>query len=74
MKKKKQLRTLIKVKLKKGSMKKLLYFAITLFVATSCSDGGRGEVIGAGGRGIWYHPDPYGMLYIPAGGLYYGAK
>ena len=44
MKKKKQLRTLIKVKLKKGSMKKLLYCAITLFVASSCSDGGRGEV------------------------------
>jgi formylglycine-generating enzyme required for sulfatase activity len=72
MKKKKQLRTLIKVKLKKGSMKKLLYFAITLFLGTSCSDGGRGEVIGASGRGLWYHPDPYGMLYIPAGGYTMG--
>ena len=65
--KKKQLRTVAKVKLKKGSMKKLLYFAITLFVATSCSDGGRGEVLGVMGRALWYHPDPYGMLYIPAG-------
>jgi hypothetical protein len=72
MKNKKQLRTLIKVKLKKGSMKKLLYFAITLFLGTSCSDGGRGEVIGASGRGLWYHPDPYGMLYIPAGGYTMG--
>ena len=53
-------------------MKKLLYFAITLFLGTSCSDGGRGEVIGASGRPLWYHPDPYGMLYIPAGGFTMG--
>ena len=61
------MRTLTGVKLKKGSMRKLLYFVITVFIATSCSDGSRGELVGVMGRGAWYHPDPYGMLYIPAG-------
>ncbi len=48
-------------------MRKLLYFAIIALTLSSCSDGGRGELVGVLGRQAWYHPDPYGMLYIPAG-------
>jgi hypothetical protein len=48
-------------------MKKLLYFlAVALFLG-SCAGGSRGELVGVQGREQWFMPDPYGMLYIPAG-------
>jgi formylglycine-generating enzyme required for sulfatase activity len=49
-------------------MKKLLFvFVVVTTVLSSCGDGGRGELIGVQGRRPWFQPDPYGMLYIPAG-------
>ena len=53
-------------------MRKILYFVITALVVTSCAEGNRGELVGVMGRGAWYHPDPYGMLYIPAGSFTMG--
>ena len=54
-------------------MKKLFYFIIVLFVASSCaSSGAGGELMGVLGRPVWYQTDPYGMLYIPAGAFNMG--
>lgn len=48
-------------------MKNLLYFAIVAATLVSCGSGSRGELVGVLGRETWYHNDPFGMLYIPAG-------
>jgi formylglycine-generating enzyme len=48
-------------------MKKLLYLALIALSVSSCMETNRGELVGVLGRRIWYHPDLYGMMYIPAG-------
>ena len=48
-------------------MKKLLLFLSVILLSASCSNSGRGYLIGAQDRPDWYQPDPYGMLYIPMG-------
>ena len=55
-------------------MKKLFYFISIAFIISSCATGGggSGEVVGVLGRPVWYSTDPYGMLYIPAGGFNMG--
>ena len=53
-------------------MKKILYLIAIVTLFTSCSEGSRGELTGVYGRQVWYHPDPYGMLYIPAGSFNMG--
>ena len=54
-------------------MKKLFYFIVVVVVATSCAtSAGNGELVGVLGRPVWYQTDPYGMLYIPAGGFNMG--
>ena len=55
-------------------MKKLFYFLSIAFIITSCVTGADqyGEVIGVQGRMPYYSTDPYGMLYIPAGGFNMG--
>lgn len=57
-------------------MKKLFIFGLValLGVLTSCLGGSRGELVGVLGRQVWYQPDPYGMLYIPAGSYNMGAS
>ena len=53
-------------------MKKLLYLLIITLAVSSCAESNRGELVGVLGRRAWYHPDLYGMLYIPAGGFTMG--
>ncbi len=48
-------------------MKKLLFSVIVLGFLASCGGGESGELVGVQGRRVWYVPQPYGMLYIPAG-------
>ena len=48
-------------------MKKTLYFLVVVLFLGSCAGGSRGELLGSPGRAPWFMPDPYGMLYIPAG-------
>ena len=48
-------------------MKKTLYFLAVVLFLGSCAGGSRGELLGSPGRAPWFMPDPYGMLYIPAG-------
>ena len=58
--------------IKNGSMKKILYLIVMVTIFSSCMEGSRGELTGVYGRSLWYHPDPYGMLYIPAGSFNMG--
>ena len=54
-------------------MKKLFYFIIVVVFASSCGGSGvNGELVGVMNRPIWYQPDPFGMLYIPAGSFNMG--
>ena len=56
-------------------MKKILGLTIIVgAVLQSCSGGNRGELVGVQNRPMWYHPDPYGMVYIPAGSYNMGAS
>ncbi|MEI6507413.1 MAG: SUMF1/EgtB/PvdO family nonheme iron enzyme [Bacteroidota bacterium] len=39
----------------------------------SCGSGGdRGELTGAQGRRPWFHPQPYGTIYVPSGSIHVG--
>ena len=54
-------------------MKNIIYIAfISVVLLSGCAGGGGGELVGVYGRALWYHPDPYGMLYIPAGSFNMG--
>ena len=53
-------------------MKNILLIAIVSALLFSCGSGGRGELTGVQGREVWYHNDPFGMLYIPAGSYQMG--
>lgn len=40
---------------------------------SSCGGGGdRGELIGVQGRRPWFHPQPYGTIYVPSGSIHIG--
>jgi gliding motility-associated lipoprotein GldK len=47
--------------------------AIILSSLISCGGGGdRGELTGAQGRRPWFHPQPYGTIYVPSGSIHIG--
>src|SRR6188768_913327 len=48
-------------------IKTLLIVAVVPVIFAGCSGGGNGELTGVLKREKWYQPDPYGMVYIPAG-------
>ena len=50
-------------------MKKLISFCSILaaLIISSCSGGSSGELTGVQGRGRYFEPDPYGMVFIPQG-------
>jgi gliding motility-associated lipoprotein GldK len=39
-----------------------------------CSGGDRGELTGVQGRPVWFHPQPYGTIYVPTGSIHIGAN
>lgn len=53
-------------------MKKLLFFGLLAVLASACSSGDHGELIGVQGREPWFQPDPYGTLYCPMGSFHMG--
>lgn len=55
-------------------MKRLLFFALGLFVLAGCSNTGNGQLIGVQDRADWYQPDPYGMVFIPMGSYNMGVS
>lgn len=56
-------------------MKNIRWFLSALFLSSliGCGGGGdRGELTGAQGRRPWFHPQPYGTIYVPSGSIHIG--
>lgn len=53
-------------------MKKLLSLLILLAILGSCTNYNNGELVGVQNRKAYVEPDPYGMLFIPAGSFVMG--
>lgn len=50
----------------------LLFLAASSLVA--CSTGDKGELTGVQGRPQWFHPQPYGTIYVPTGSIHIGGN
>lgn len=57
-------------------MKNVKWFlsALVITVLTSCGGGDRGELTGVQGRPTWFHPQPYGTIYVPSGSIHIGSN
>lgn len=54
-------------------MKKLLFFLAIMVILGSCSSGfNSGELVGVEGRKAYTEPDPFGMVFVPAGAFISG--
>jgi len=55
-------------------MKKIRWFLLaTISVSLfGCGAGDRGELTGVQGRRQWFHPQPYGTIYVPSGSIHLG--
>ena len=56
-------------------MKNIRWFLSALILSSfiSCGGGGdRGELTGVQGRRPWFHPQPYGTIYVPSGSIHIG--
>jgi sulfatase modifying factor 1 len=45
---------------------------VTFFSLIGCGFGDNGELIGVQGRSPWFHPQPFGTVYIPTGTFHTG--
>lgn len=45
---------------------------IGLFTVIGCGPKNTGDLIGVQGRRVWFHPNPFGMVYIPSGSFHTG--
>lgn len=53
-------------------MRKLIFYSLLSIILSSCGKSGNGELTGVTNRHKFYQPDPYGMVYIPAGSFTMG--
>lgn len=53
-------------------MKRILILVLLVAILGSCSNFNSGELVGVAGRKAYIEPDPYGMLFIPAGSFTMG--
>jgi gliding motility-associated lipoprotein GldK len=53
-------------------MKKLILFLTLLAFMVSCGKYKGGELVGVQGRGDWYEPQPFGMVFVPMGSFTMG--
>jgi len=53
-------------------MKKLFSFLFLLLLFGSCTNYNNGELVGVQGRKAYIEPDPFGMVFIPAGSFVMG--
>lgn len=47
--------------------------AVTL-ILSSCANNLEGELVGVQGRKPWFHPQPYGTIYVPTGTFHAGQR
>ncbi|MBC7382912.1 MAG: SUMF1/EgtB/PvdO family nonheme iron enzyme [Bacteroidia bacterium] len=50
----------------------LFFFYLAATMAGCGLSNDRGELTGVGGRSAWFHPQPYGTVYIPSGTIHVG--
>lgn len=53
---------------------RLILFFLAASAIVACSSGDRGELTGVQGRGQWFHPQPYGTIYVPTGSIHIGGN
>lgn len=53
-------------------MKRLFPISILFLILYGCGNSNSGELTGVSGRGKYFEPEPYGMVYIPLGSLTIG--
>ncbi len=53
-------------------MKRILTITVILSILTSCNNYNSGELTGVPGRGRYFEPEPYGMVFIPQGSFNMG--
>ncbi len=49
-----------------------IFLAFGLFTFAGCGPKNTGDLIGVQGRGLWFHPQPFGTVYIPSGTYHSG--
>ncbi|MCX6271215.1 MAG: SUMF1/EgtB/PvdO family nonheme iron enzyme [Bacteroidetes bacterium] len=54
-------------------MRRLFFFLLIVVALSSCRNSGNGELIGVQGREPFFQPDPFGMVFVPAGSYTMGA-
>jgi sulfatase modifying factor 1 len=54
-------------------MKKLFFILLIGIALASCKNSGNGELIGVQDRDPFFQPDPFGMVFVPAGSYTMGA-
>jgi formylglycine-generating enzyme len=61
---------------KMNKQKSKKYFKIlivlSLFTFIGCAPTNTGDLTGVEGRGLWFHPQPFGTVYIPSGTFHTG--
>ena len=58
-------------------MKNIKWFICALVISTLFGCGmnnDRGELTGVPGRKTWFHPQPYGTIYVPSGSIHVGSN
>lgn len=55
-----------------GKMKIILLYSLGMVALAGCGGSGNGELTGVLHREKWFQPDPFGMVYIPAGSFNMG--
>jgi formylglycine-generating enzyme len=51
-----------------------LALVLGLFTFVGCGPRSTGDLIGVQGRGLWFHPQPFGTVYIPSGTYHSGQR
>ncbi len=53
---------------------RLILFFLAASTLIACSSGDKGELTGVSGRPQWFHPQPYGTVYVPTGSIHIGGN
>lgn len=53
---------------------RLFLIASVMAILASCGSNDRGELTGVPGRRVWFHPQPYGTIYVPSGSIHIGGN
>lgn len=53
---------------------RLILLLLSASMIIACQSGDRGELTGVQGRPQWFHPQPYGTVYVPTGSIHIGGN